>query len=216
MEHDDKNGHDKWWGGYGGMVDEDDLATMTTPAEVQALREYIEGRTSPEEAAKCLMDSDAWLTDWKDDRISWFIWDAAIEFPDRQPALLDLVDAIRELPYGKSQPGIILYPEKPKQWEGTELQTFDDVCSDTDNCKLITYRLKSPQLILRPYIVFWEIRYRLNRSHGPASSSWVAASTLAANLCVRTIDCSYQLHHCGFKIIRTTLEQDPWNHVPSA
>ena len=92
--------HEEWWHCYGKM---DIDAEMTNPDEVLALREYLEGITVPSEAAKRIMDlrEDKIPVDGNWDkglRISWFLWEAALEFTKKQPAIVDLVDAIRAMP----------------------------------------------------------------------------------------------------------------------
>lgn len=87
---------DEWWGRFGHMdPDGDD----TSPAEARAIRDYTEGRIEASKAAKRLMNiQDNYVVEGKDWRVSSLIWAVALRFIDKQPALLDLIDAIAEIP----------------------------------------------------------------------------------------------------------------------
>lgn len=105
----------------------------TTPHEVQALREYLEGQTVPSEAAKRLMtlredqvpDDGAWD---KGIRISWFIYDACVWFPEKISAILDLVDAIWTMPELKMTEWKVRFEAIWQDWK--HLTKFDTICKD--------------------------------------------------------------------------------------
>ena len=120
---------EEWWGQWGHCDLEEG---GTTPHEVHALREYIEGQSEPLEAAKCLMtlreDQVPCDGDWdKGGRISWLIFDACMWFREKIPVILDLVDAVRAMPdLGMTDEQKVSFKDIWQEWK--YLAEFDTIC----------------------------------------------------------------------------------------
>ena len=85
------------WFDSKGHMDEDEPAT---PAEVEALKLFLAGELSIDAAARSIMsmdESQVSLED-KDFRLAWFLFEAKIRFVDRQDDILNLEDAIANIP----------------------------------------------------------------------------------------------------------------------
>lgn len=68
----------------------------------------------------------------KGERVSWLLWDAAIEMPRYQPAILKLVDAIRALPEldrTEEQTRTGRFKDKLETWRS--LEAFENIWSET-------------------------------------------------------------------------------------
>jgi hypothetical protein len=123
--------------------DEEDPPTLD---EVQTLREFAESfgtanAIAPEDAARQLMS----LVDEgrvvekrqnnvvdKGERVSWLLWDAAIDMPRYQPAILKLIEAIRALPQLERTEEQIhrgCFEDRLETWRS--LEAFDYIWSET-------------------------------------------------------------------------------------
>lgn len=102
------------WAEFGQMAPGD---VSATPEEVKALREFAEAYRTENpipaaEAARSLMsldedrvpcEGDDESSD-KGERIAWLLWDAGIEMPHHQPALLAVIDAVMAMPRLEATP----------------------------------------------------------------------------------------------------------------
>jgi hypothetical protein len=123
--------------------DEEDPPTLD---EVQTLREFAESfgtanAIAAEDAARQLMS----LVDEgrvvekrqnnvvdKGERVSWLLWDAAIDMPRYQPAILKLIEAIRALPQlerTEEQIRTGCFEDRLETWRS--LEAFDYIWSET-------------------------------------------------------------------------------------
>lgn len=121
-----------WFAAKGQNTDEE----PATFDEVNALKEYLRGTISPSTAARHLMNTDESVRSLSDkvDRVSWLLFDAAIEFEPRQVAILDLVEAI----HGLSNDDIPLslgQKDRFSEWENWKrLQRFEDLLDEMRRC----------------------------------------------------------------------------------
>lgn len=118
--------------------DEEDPPTFE---EIQVLREFVERYGTlhaipADDAARRLMslvneNRDSEVVG-KGERVAWLLWDAGIEMPRYQPAILDLVEAIQALPtleMTEEQIRTWQFKEKWERWRNME--KFWDIWFET-------------------------------------------------------------------------------------
>jgi hypothetical protein len=126
--------NDEWECFYHPDPDEEDAPTLD---EIQILREFVERYGTPhaipaDEAARrfmslCNEDRQGDNVD-KGERVAWLLWDAGIEMPRYQPAILKLVEAIRELPkldMTEEQIRTWRFKEKWERWR--DMEAFENI-----------------------------------------------------------------------------------------
>jgi hypothetical protein len=109
--------------------------------EIQILREFVENYGTPEpipahDAARRLMSlrnetRQGPIVD-KGERVSWLLWDAGIEMPRYQVAILKLIEAIRALPgLDRTEEQIRKgqFSDRLERWR--TLEAFDNIWSET-------------------------------------------------------------------------------------
>ncbi|OOQ82405.1 hypothetical protein PEBR_39204 [Penicillium brasilianum] len=123
--------------------DEEDPPTLD---EIQILQEFTErydtsDTISADDAARNLMSlaDEGCVVDErqndvvdKGERVSWLLWDAAIQMPRYQPAILKLVEAIRALPElerTEEQIRTRRFEDKLETWRS--LEAFENIWSET-------------------------------------------------------------------------------------
>lgn len=127
-----KSDPDAWFAAKGQNTDEE----PATLDEASSLKNYLHGTTSLHAAARCLMITNESVRSLSDkvDRVSWLLFDAAIEFEPRQVAILDLVEMIHSL----SDDDIPLSQEQKDRFSGWEswkrLQRFEDLLDEMRRC----------------------------------------------------------------------------------
>ena len=127
-----KSDRDAWFAAKGQNTDQE----PATLGETSSLKDYLHGITSPPAAAKRLMNTDESVRSLSDkvDRVSWLLFDAAIEFEPQQVAILDLVEAIHSL----SDHDIPLSLEQKDRYPGWEswkkLERFKDLLDEMRRC----------------------------------------------------------------------------------
>ncbi|KAH7057282.1 hypothetical protein B0J12DRAFT_783684 [Macrophomina phaseolina] len=182
---------DEWYASKGQLNDDE----PATPEEVEALKSFIEDKASPETAAKRLMTTreDKKSLEDKTNRVAWLLFDLAMDFPDQQSRVFELLEAIKALP--------------------------DEQLAFTDEQKLKYSDWKSWKDLER----FWDIVDEMRRSYwayrleqdgeddDPEANprKWARINALMARHVARyggTSELAY-----GLSVIRNALETEPWN-----
>lgn len=124
-------------------LDEEDPPTLD---EIRTLRQFSEcystSNTIPADDAACqlmsLVDEGRVVDERQNDvvdkgeRVSWLLWDAGIDMPRYQPAILKLIEAIRALPQlerTEEQIRTGRFEDKLEAWRS--LEAFDYIWSHT-------------------------------------------------------------------------------------
>ncbi|KAF7183544.1 hypothetical protein CNMCM7691_003823 [Aspergillus felis] len=186
--------------------DEEDPPTLD---EVQTLREFAESfgtanAIAAEDAARQLMS----LVDEgrvvekrqnnivdKGERVSWLLWDAAIDMPRYQPAILKLIEAIRALPQlerTEEQIRTGCFEDRLETWRS--LEAFNYIWSET-------------------YSHCWEMRYGPYPYYG--WTDFHSANAFYAHFLAAYPPESPDLRELtvALRLIVFALEQDPWTHA---
>ncbi|KAL2022137.1 hypothetical protein VTK56DRAFT_5966 [Thermocarpiscus australiensis] len=196
------------WAEFGQMVPGDVCAT---PEEVNALREFAEAYRTENpipaaEAARRLMsldedrvpcDGDAESSD-KGERIAWLLWDAGIDMPHHQPAILAVIDAVMSIPR------LDATPEQERRLGPTLLEKWRTLEKFWDDCWWERYQR------------LWEHRYPSESLEGFGSPGFVRANAFMAHRLAMhppKVTRSHELS-VAFRNIVFALELDPWNHAP--
>ncbi|KAF9249958.1 hypothetical protein DTO006G1_5917 [Penicillium roqueforti] len=132
----------------------------------------------------------------KGERVSWLLWDAAIEMPNYQPAILKLVEAIRALPdldRTEEQVRTSRFQDRLEDWRN--LAAFKDIWEETHDR-------------------YWEMRYGIYPFEG-----WYTFHSSSA-FCAHYLS-AYPPHGPGsrelsiaLRIPVFALEQEPWKYGP--
>lgn len=136
---------DAWFVARGQNNDEEP-ATMD---EAMALKDYLHGVTSLSVAARCLMNTDESVRSLSDkvNRVSWLLFDAAMDFEPQQFAILDLIEAIHSL----SDDDIPLSPEQKvrfSEWESWKsLERFESLLDEMRRCGFCQHKF-CPELVV--------------------------------------------------------------------
>lgn len=125
-----------------------DEADPPTADEINILREFVENYGMPNaiptgDAARFIMslrNEDSLIKERgsqgvdKGERVSWLLWDAAIEMPRYQPAILKLVETIRGLPEldrTEEQVRTSRFQDMLEKWRN--LEAFEEIWQDIDD-----------------------------------------------------------------------------------
>lgn len=125
-----------------------DEADPPTVNEIKILREFVENYGMPNaiptgDAARLFMslrNEDSLIKERgsqgvdKGERVSWLLWDAAIEMPRYQPAILKLVETIRGLPEldrTEEQVRTSRFQDMLEKWRN--LEAFEEIWQDIDS-----------------------------------------------------------------------------------
>ncbi|CAI7648031.1 unnamed protein product [Penicillium glandicola] len=192
--------YDEWYHFY---HDED----PPTVEEIQTLREFVENYETPhaipsDEAARRFMslcnEVPQFENDDKGERVGWLLWDAGIEMPRYQPAILKSVEAIQALSVldrTEEQIRTWRFKEKWERWR--DMEAFGDIW-------------------IKAWQNAWTHRYPGDSFDGDGHCGFPNANSFYANHLLAyppKSPCSLELGS-AFELITFTLEQDPWNHVP--
>lgn len=125
-----------------------DEADPPTADEINILREFVENYGKPNaiptgDAARFIMslrNEDSLIKERgrqgvdKGERVSWLLWDAAIEMSRYQPAILKLVETIRGLPgvdRTEEQVRTSRFQDMLEKWRN--LEAFEEIWQDIDD-----------------------------------------------------------------------------------
>lgn len=124
---------DEWYASKGQLNDDE----PATPEEVEALKSFIEDKASPETAAKRLMTTreDKKSLEDKTNRVAWLLFDLAMDFPDQQSRVFELLEAIKTLPDEQ-----LAFTDEQKlkysDWKSwKDLERFWDIVDEMRRCK---------------------------------------------------------------------------------
>ena len=198
---------ESWFDTKGKMNDEE----PATPEELHGLKDYLREATptSAFKAAKCIMtmnESRIPLTG-KDNRVAWLILDAMICFPDRQTALLDLVDAIYKL--SDDDVGLNSHlKDKYPQWR--KWKSFSRFAELVDEMRRGSYSRKdAAQFLIQCQQAYWAYRYTPEEDDADPKDCfrrWANINALMAHHYVRASEPRGWPTYC-LSIIRDGLEQ---------